>query len=268
MLIEGAIVVHPQWGRGTVLFDKPHCIGIRFLEYGQVNFSQEEWAKQRSSTERFRSCVTELEYALDNAVSSGELSADEAMEMFNRRAHMLEVRRRRHLGVDEAYALFMAKQLDEDAFYASIKRFAEALVHRNAPDDFTFSNIEDAISESLIEVWQRLWDFDSNRTNFRTFVTIIVRSNIQDALKAWKSSKGQMRHVELDEETLGASRELTAEKRLLFEEWLRDMDATDRALVKMLQDGLTQEEIGQALNMTHQAVSKRLVRLRNSPRPF
>lgn len=269
MLPSGSTVIHPQWGKGTVLFDKPHCIGIRFLEYGQVNFSQEEWASQHSPSERFRSCINELEYALDRAVDAGELQEDVASEMLSRKAHMLEVRRRKTLGVDEAYERYKAGSLHEDDFYEALKRFAQALVRRNAPDDFTFSNIEDAISESLLEIWQRLKDFDSTRTNFKTFVTIIVRTNVQDALRLWKTSKGHFRHVELDENTLGASKELTAEKRLLFDEWLKSLDGTDRAIAKMLQDGLTQEEIGEALSMSHQAISKRLIRLRiDTQRPF
>src|SRR5579862_5226251 len=105
-LEPGSEVLHPQWGRGTVLFDKPNCLSVRFAQYGQVNFSQEEWARQHSPSERFRGTTSELEYALDSAVSSGELSEAEASEMLAKRAHMLEVRRRRSLPVDEAYELY------------------------------------------------------------------------------------------------------------------------------------------------------------------
>lgn len=267
MPTPGDTVVHPQWGRGTVLFDKEHCIGIRFLEHGQVNFSQQEWASQKSPPARFRNCVDELEYALESAVSQGELSESQASEMLNRKAHIIEVRHRR-LPLEEAYGLYKASKLHEDDFYGSLKQFVTALVKRNAHDEYTFSNIEDAISESLLEVWQRLGDFAANRTDFKTFVTIIVRSNIKDALRSYKASKGHVRHVQLEEDVAGASKELPAEKRVLFEEWLERLDPTDRAIAKMLQDGLTQEEIGLALDISQQAVGKRLERLRATERPF
>jgi len=171
------------------------------------------------------------------------------------------------LGIEEAYTQYLVKQISEEDFYEALRRFAQALVRRQV-DDFTYSNIEDAISESLLEVWERLVDFDAARTSFKTFVTIIVRSNIQDALRSWKASKGHTRHIELDENLVGAAKELGAERLMLFEEWLKGLDSTDRSLVKMFQDGLTQEEIGQALKISHQDVSKRLARLREGPRPF
>jgi RNA polymerase sigma factor (sigma-70 family) len=267
-MLPSSIVVHPQWGKGTVLFDKPHCIGIRFLEYGQVNFSQEEWALQHSPPERFRSCIGELEYALDQAVSHGELTEGAAQELLNRKAHMLEVRRIRQLGVEAAYEQFVAGGLSEDDFYMALKRYVEAFVRRNSPDAYTYFNIEDAITESLLEIWQRLGDYDPARTGFRGFVSIIIRNNIQDELRSQKASKGHFRHVELDENA-GASKELTAEKRLLFDEWLLNLRPADRPYVQMLKDGLTQEEIAQAMGVTQPAVAQRLERIRGySGRPF
>jgi RNA polymerase sigma factor (sigma-70 family) len=268
-MTPGNTVVHPQWGRGTVLFDKPHCIGIRFLEYGQVNFSQEEWALQHSPAERFRSCVNELEYALDLAIDAGELSEGSAQELLARKAHILEVRRLRGLGIDEAYAQHVARQLSEEDFYTALKRYVEALVRRSAPDAYTYSNIEDAITESLLEVWQRLRSYDSTRTSLKNFVTIIVRNNIQDQLRFQRASKGHSRHVELDPNITGASKELTAEQRLLFDEWMREMSLDDRLYVQMLKDGLTQEEMALAMRVSQPAVAKRFSRIRQTfKRPF
>lgn len=270
-------MVHPQWGRGTVLFDKPHCIGVRFLEHGQVNFSPEEWTAQHSPPERFRgvlskggSGISDLEYSLQRAIDEGELSEDEALRLLERQAHPLEVRRlkRPSRNIDVVFAQYQANELHENDFYLALTDFAKMMVRQNTVDEFTFSNAEDAISTSLIEIWQRLSSFDPRRGSFRAFALRIIRANVRDVLRSWKASRGHSQHVEIDEESLGVVRELSAEDKILFAEWLSSLEPLNRTIVQLYMDGLTFREVGRALGMSHEGIRKRLNSLKLTTAPF
>lgn len=271
-LTPGMEARHPQWGRGTVLFDKPHCIGIRFLEYGQVNFTQEEWHSGHSPSSRFQS-VSDLEYTLSRSVEDGEISEEEAEKLLARKVHPFEVRRKT-LSLNEAYERFKNAALSEDDFYKNLLLFLTKTVKNHSADPSTFSNIEDAISESALEVWQRLGQFDASRSSFSTFVSLIALHNVQDALRRYKYERGGSPHVQFEEfdspqGSLSATLPLSAEKQLLFDEWMHLLSPRDREVVQMVKDGLTQEEIAEALNVSQSAVAQRLARLkRNLKSPF
>lgn len=289
----GDVVVHPQWGTGTVLFDKEHCIGIRFLEHGQVNFSQEEWQAQHSPPERFRgvlskggSGISDLEYALASAVEAGDLTEADALNLYNRQVHPLEVKKRRQLGLDDAYAEFQAhpdSSTEEDAFYHALLRYIAAVVGRNSTNMATHYNIEDAIQESALEVWQRLPQFDSKRSSLRTWVNLITLHNIRDMMRSFRVSRGNPynfktrgpkgveipstnRVVRLDEEAVPAVG-TSADAQIEQKEFILGLSEKDRAIVQMLQDGLTQKEIAQALKITQPAIAQRLARLRQKVKP-
>lgn len=271
-LTPGIEVRHPQWGRGTVLFDKPHCIGIRFLEYGQVNFSQEEWHSGHSPSSRFQS-VSDLEYTLSRSVEDGEISEEEAEKLLARKVHPFEVRRKT-LSLNEAFERFKSHSLSEDDFYKNLLLFLTKTVKNHSPDPSTFSNIEDAISESALEVWQRLAQFDASRSSFSTFVSLIALHNVQDALRRYRFERGGSPHVQFEEQegvqwSLSSTQPLSAERQLLFDEWMNTLGSKDREVVQMVKDGLTQEEIASALNISQPAVTKRLARLKRNVRsPF
>lgn len=268
-LEPGTEVQHPQWGRGTVLFDKPHCIGIKFIMHGQVNFSQEEWQAQHSPSHRFHS-ISDLEYSLDRALENGLLSETQASDMLTRRVHALEVRKLRLPTIETleaSYKAYVSGQLHEDDFYKDLLVFITKIVKKHSPDRSTFSNLEDVISESALEVWRCLKKYDANVGSFSTFVGLIVARNIQDLFKQYRLSRGEAEHIQLDEEHIRPSRGLNPEQRLLFDEWLRNLDPTDRAIMQMLRDGLIQEEIGQALNITQQGVAWRVARIRQEEKP-
>jgi RNA polymerase sigma factor (sigma-70 family) len=168
--------------------------------------------------------------------------------------------------INKAYRLYKADKLSEDQFWHSLLRFANHVVKHQSPDASTFSNIEDSISDAALSLWQRLKDYDPKRSTFVTFSTVVVLTHIRMLLRQYKADRGGMEHIQLDEEHL-PGRGIGAEQRLLFVEWLKALDATDRKIVQLLKDGLTQQEIGQALGISQQAVGKRLSRIREQEKP-
>jgi RNA polymerase sigma factor (sigma-70 family) len=205
------------------------------------------------------------EEELERLVDQGQLSEIQALRLLEsseRPAKQLAI-----YDINEAYSRYVAGQLSEDLFYQSLLGFIERTVKRQSPDRSTFSNIEDAINNSALDIWQRLKEFDIRRSSFRTFVTVIVLSQIRMLLRRYTSDRGGMEHRYLDEAEMYPSKDLSQEQQLLFSEWLKGLEPKDRAVVQMLKDGLTQAEIGQALGISQQAVAQRLLRIRRQEKP-
>lgn len=287
----GDEVIHPQFGKGTVLFDKEHCVGVRFLEHGHVNFSPEEWISQHSPASRLKNSSNDLEYSLQSAVENGDLSEDQALGLLQKGVHPLEVQKYRTPAINEAYQQFQEHPSDsavEDRFYNTLLRHITRVIKSRSHDRSTYSNIEDSIQETALEVWQRLPDFDSRRSSFRSFVDMIALSNIKDAMRRFRTEHGGpqkpgkarkpiTRSVEYDPEdprqALNLENipapQLPADNQLAFKEFLKSLEPTDRAILQMLRDGLNQEEVGQVLSITQSAVAHRLIRLRREHKsPF
>ncbi len=78
-----------------------------------------------------------------------------------------------------------------DQFGKSLHNFITATVKlecRSASAS-TFDTIEDAIGDSLLEVWQKLATFDSGKSKFTTWVTMIVLRNVIDIYRKYNKQK-------------------------------------------------------------------------------
>jgi RNA polymerase sigma factor (sigma-70 family) len=204
------------------------------------------------------------EEELEQLVQEGQLTEQQALRQLE---PPTSTRPRTIYDINRAHEDYTQGRITEELFWNSLLRFVEQTVRRQALDRSTFSNIEDAISDSALELWQRLKGFDPKRSAFRTFATVVVLNKIRDCLRRYKADRGGMEHIQLEEEDLQASKALSAEDLLLFAEWLQNLEPTDRAIVRMLKDGLTQTEISQVLNISQQAVSKRLARIQLEEKP-
>jgi len=169
--------------------------------------------------------------------------------------------------LNEAFRAYKTQSLSEELFYNSLLKYVEKLVKRQSLDRSTFSNLEDVITDSTLKMWQRLKDFDASKSSFVTFVTLIALSQIRTFLARYRTDRGGMEHVQLDEAHIKPASGLSAEQHVLFKEWLKGLEPTDRSIMQMLRDGLRQEEIGQALGITQSAVAHRLARIRQEEKP-
>jgi hypothetical protein len=80
-LQPGDKIVHPTLGKGEVVFDKPHCLGIKFILHGRVNFTQEAWTAQ---TTKAPQGVPEIEYKLADLVEDVTMTEQEALGVWDR----------------------------------------------------------------------------------------------------------------------------------------------------------------------------------------
>lgn len=265
-------MTHPKLGPGTVIFDKPHCLQVDFILYGKWNFSQEEWASGKVAPERLRgvhslagSAQSDLEYELERAVENGDISEQEALRLLEKNVHPLEVRKMRTPDLNSAYAEFKAHPDDkrsEDLFYTKLLQYITVIVKKWSHDGATFSNIEDAISTSAMKVWRSLEKFDDKRSSFARFVTVITLSEIHRFLDTYKTGHVSLEAAEILPTTELPAPPLSMDKQLCLKEFVQLLAKEDRVIIQMTIDGLTQEEIAEALGVSHQAVSKRLIKLR------
>lgn len=206
--------------------------------------------------------LEESEEALEDLVEEGLIDEAKALKQLPEIA-----RRSRRVGsknIEEAYQQYVKKALDETAFYEALLGYIETVVQAHSPNSHVFSDLEDCVQTSALKIWRNIQKFDSRRGGFARFVTVIVLSEIRNHFEPRPG-----KHHTLEEAEALPSGGLGPERRLLFSDWLAHLDATDRALTRMLMDGLTQEEIGEALGISQSAVAQRLARIREQEKaPF
>lgn len=269
----GTQITHPRLGRGTIVFDKPNCVQVDFTLYGKWNFSQEEWASGKVAPERLRgihslagSAQSDLEYELEVAVENGDISEQEALRLLEKNVHPLEVKKLRTPDLNSAYAEFKAHPDDkdyEDVFYHKLLQYITIIIKKHSHDGTTFSNIEDAISIAAIRVWKSLKRFDSLRSSFARFVTVITNGEISSLYRAYKCQESP-----LEELAFKTSTDFSSDKKVLFSEWLDSLERDDRTIVQMLIDGLTVREIAEATDQSRSTISDKIQRLRRTKPPF
>lgn len=273
-LEPGTEVLHEQLGKGTVVFDKPHCIQVRFIMHGTWNFTQEEWASGRVSRERLRgihslggSSITNLEYALEQMVENGDLSEEEALKLLARDAHPMELTSYLSRDINRAYRILQRHPKDpevQDDFYKTLIGYITTVVKSRSGDGSTFSNVEDAIPITAARVWGSLSRYDEKRSSFARFVSVITEGEINRLYHSYKANR-----ISIEDAFALKAGGLSPDERTLLQDWIAKLDPTDRTIVQYIRDGLTQEEIAEALNISQSAVSQRLTRLQNNTaRPF
>jgi RNA polymerase sigma factor (sigma-70 family) len=163
------------------------------------------------------------------------------------------------MDLNGAYEIFKAGG-PEDDFYKELLVHIRKMVHRRSHDRCTFYNIEDAITQSALEVWQGLERFDSSRGSFSSFVYLITRRNIQNI---FRSLRRHGRQVLLDENV--PARFIPADAQALLEEFKARLTPLNRKVLQMHLEGLTAAEIARALGIGLEASKSRLKRIRRRP---
>jgi RNA polymerase sigma factor (sigma-70 family) len=245
------------------------------------------------------------EEELEGLVEAGELSEDQALALLEPGLPKPK-RNGNSKDINAAHQSYMEKELDENAFYKALLQYITTVVKSHSPDRATFSVIEDAISITALKIWKNLTRFEPKRSSFSRFVTVVALSQIRSLIgharpqRAFRKliengqtlyacrecdntkseafafceacgnealEKSPTFRVSLEEAEVLPAKGLSPERQTLFNDWMAHLDDTDRTIAKLAMDGLTQEEMGQALGISQQAVAKRLKRLADEEKP-
>ena len=103
----------------------------------------------------------------------------------------------------------------------------------------TFDNIEDAVGESLLEVWQALDSFNAEKSQFTTWVSTIVLRNIVDIFRKYnKRQELSLEPAKLDYPPIKGPFQVIAMRQLLAQ-----LDDDDKSFVESKLQGLSEVEL-------------------------
>jgi RNA polymerase sigma factor (sigma-70 family) len=144
------------------------------------------------------------------------------------------------------FEAYKSGALSEEAFARALIVYVTKLVKRASKHGkarhATYCTIEDAIGESLLEVWEHLDTFDPTKSSLSTYVATVVLRNVIDVYRRY-NKRQEVAFVEEMHEApfLGG----TASK-LSLKALLSTLSRDDREFLKMKFDGLSEAEIDAA----------------------
>lgn len=204
------------------------------------------------------------EEVLEGLVDSGQISERQAL-------HLLENKSGPRVAgnsktINGAQRKFAAHQMPEEDFYKALLAYITTVVKSNCTNASDFVHLEDAISLSATRIWRDLAKFDSARSSFARYVTVVTLSQIRNLLAEQRALQGS-EFVGLEEAETLPAKGLSPEQQTLFKDWMRHLGTKDRDLAQLLMDGLTYAEVGQVYGISLQAVGERVMRLRKRYKP-
>lgn len=144
------------------------------------------------------------------------------------------------LNLNELHTAYLKDPLLVDQFAESLRIFVIKTVKKQyGCSGATWHTLEDAVGESLLEVWRRLESFNPEKAQFTTWVTMVVNGNIIDEFR--KYNKRQ--EIELND-NLSQSGVNKIPDRF----WLRTLIGSldndlDIAFITKKLEGLTEQEL-------------------------
>lgn len=147
-----------------------------------------------------------------------------------------------NLNLNELHEAYVKDPLLVDEFASALRIFVIKIVKYDCSNQTSFSTLEDAIGESLLEVWRALGSFNPEKAQFTTWVRMIVRRNMVDIFR--KYNKRQ--EIELNDETANTSLcrvHRGLDSRLLANDLVGTLGDMDKSFIQMKLAGLSEVEL-------------------------
>lgn len=164
--------------------------------------------------------------------------------------------------LNELYEGYAKDPLLVDEFATELRDFITRIVKSECKRKLasSYDLLEDAIGESLLEVWRAVPKFQPGKALFTSFVTKIVLNNFVDIIRKYQKRKEIAFVDNMPSRPIFRS----IEARLTMQGVLDRLDEGDKAFVIKKVAGLSNEEIAQADNTTIDAVKGRWKRLKKA----
>jgi len=145
------------------------------------------------------------------------------------------------LNLNELHEAYLKDPLLVDEFASELTSFITRTVKSECKrhSASTYDSIEDAIGESLLDVWEALGTFDSARSQFTTWVTTIVLRNIADIYR--KYNKRQ--ELSIDPDYSITHHEKGPTTKLSLDKLISELNDEDKSFVLMKMRGLSELEL-------------------------
>lgn len=164
--------------------------------------------------------------------------------------------------LNELYDEYVKDPLRVDDFATSLRDFITRIVKAECKRKLasSYDLLEDAIGESLLEVWKAVPGFQPGKAQFSSYVTRIVLNNFVDIIRKYQKRKEIAFIDNMPSRPIFRS----IEARLTMQGVLAKLDEADKAFVIRKVAGMSNEEIAAADNTTIDAVKGRWKRLKKA----
>ena len=164
--------------------------------------------------------------------------------------------------LNEFYEEYVKDPLRVEDFATSLRNFITRIVKGECRRKLasSYDLLEDAIGESLLEVWKQLPGYNPEKALLTTYVTMIVQRNIVDIFRKYNKRQEIAFVDKISSKPIFRS----IEARLTMQGVLNRLDEADKAFVINKIAGMSNEEIAAADNTTIDAVKGRWKRLKKA----
>ncbi len=166
------------------------------------------------------------------------------------------------LTLNELYEVYVKDPLGVDDFATELRDFITRIVKAECRRKLasSYDLLEDAIGESLLEVWREVPKFQPGKAQFSSYVTRIVLNNFVDIIRKYQKRKEIAFIDNMPSRPIFRS----IEARLTLQGVLDRLDEADKSFVIRKVAGMSNEEIATADNTTIDAVKGRWKRLKKA----
>ncbi len=148
------------------------------------------------------------------------------------------------LNLNELHEAYLKDPLLVDEFASELTRFVTKIVKSECRSRSTYFTIEDAIGESLLDVWRTLPTFDSTKSQLTTFVRRIIQDNIVDIYRKY-NKRQELPIVDEDDYT---HQEKGPAAKLTLDKLVSTLNDEDKSFVLMKLKGLSELELDTFFN--------------------
>jgi len=146
--------------------------------------------------------------------------------------------------LNELHEAYLKDPLLVDEFSTGLVNFITSIVKSECRNSSSYRHLEDAIGESILEVWEALGTFKPERSQFTTWVNMVVRRNIVDVYR--KYNKRQELSIipdySIPHQEKGPSDKLTLDKLVGY------LNDEDKSFIVMKLKGLSELELDTFFN--------------------
>lgn len=147
------------------------------------------------------------------------------------------------MNLNQLHEAYLKDPLLVDEFAAKLTSFVTSIVKTEClrRTKSTFNTIEDAIGDSLVEVWEGLGAFNPEKSQFTTWVTTITLRNIVDIFRKYKKRQELSYDPSMDKPTtMGPHNELDMSK------LTSQLSTEDKFFIQYKLQGLSEVELAAA----------------------
>lgn len=166
------------------------------------------------------------------------------------------------MNLNELHEAYLKDPLLVDEFASELTTFITKIVKSECRHSSSmYHTLEDVIGESLLDVWKNLSVFDASKSQFTTFVRMVIQANIIDIFRKYKK-RDELQYIEergdqsyVDERAgypgftkhhqypISSNYSDSLSKEATFGQLISTLNKQDKSFIKKKLEGLSEAEL-------------------------